>query len=144
MTARGIGLERHGGNPGSQKGLSSYAGHLRTPTARSVQQTPSETILSRVRLRAVNRADGHRAPARVEPAPIVLWVVQVGKAREVEVSSGQREAAIARNALLAGVKDAHPKQLAVIRVREGQELRHARFGSVRGDSGADQTDQQAH
>src|SRR5436190_21817477 len=28
------------GDPGSQKGLSSYASHPRTPTARSVQQTP--------------------------------------------------------------------------------------------------------
>src|SRR4051812_3803283 len=27
------------GDPGSQKGLSSYASHPRTPTARSVQQT---------------------------------------------------------------------------------------------------------
>src|SRR5215203_2914350 len=40
MPARGMGLERHGGDPGSQKGSSSYASHPRTPTARSVQQTP--------------------------------------------------------------------------------------------------------
>jgi hypothetical protein len=42
MTARGIGLERHSGDPGSQKGSSSYASHLRTPTTRSVQQTLDE------------------------------------------------------------------------------------------------------
>src|SRR3954470_12809768 len=39
MTARGIGLERHSGDPGSQKGASSYASHPQMPTARSVQQT---------------------------------------------------------------------------------------------------------
>src|SRR3954469_23416095 len=45
MTARGISLERHSGDPGLQKGSSSYASHLRTPTTRSVQQTPARQSL---------------------------------------------------------------------------------------------------
>jgi hypothetical protein len=33
---------------------------------------------------------------------------------------------ITSDALLAGVEDAHPRQLAVIRIRERQERRHGR------------------
>lgn len=96
-------------------------------------------VLSRVLLRAANRADGHRAPARVRPAPIVLWAVRVRKAGELEVSACQREAVITSNPLLAGVEDAHPEQRAVIRVRERQVVRHGRDRwSVRSDSRADQ------
>src|SRR6476661_7573417 len=94
--------------------------------ARRPRPNAPESILSRVRLRAANRADGRRAPARVKPASIVLWAVRVREARELEVSSGQREAVIARDPFLAGVEDAHPEQLAVVPIRERQVVRHAR------------------
>ena len=69
-------------------------------------------------------ADGLRAPAIMKPAPVVLRVVRVRKARERKWLAREREAGITRDALLARVEDAHPKQLAVVLIREGQELRH--------------------
>src|SRR5215218_7779885 len=64
----------------------------------------------------------------MKPAPVILRVVRVRKARERERLAREREAVITRDALLARVEDAHAKQLAVILVREGQELRHGTAG----------------
>ena len=64
----------------------------------------------------------------MQPAPVVVWVVGVREARELERSACERKAMITRDPHLAGVDDAHTKQLAVILVRERQELRHGTAG----------------
>ena len=72
-------------------------------------------------------------------------VIRVCKIQNPERAAREDEAVLARDPHFAGVEDAHPKQLAVIRVRERQVVRHGRDRrSVGGDSGADQGDQQAH
>ena len=58
----------------------------------------------------------------MQPAPIIVWMVRVGKARKLERAASHAEAVIARDPLLARVEDVHAKQLAVILIREGQEL----------------------
>jgi hypothetical protein len=60
----------------------------------------------------------------MQPAPVIVWMVRVRKARKLERSASNGEAVIARDAPLARVEDVHAKQLAVILIREGQELRH--------------------
>src|SRR4051812_13579584 len=64
VTAIGIGLERHGGDPGSQKGSSSYASHLQTPTTRSVQPTLTAVQALRSELASVGGAlhTDHNSP----------------------------------------------------------------------------------
>ena len=64
----------------------------------------------------------------MQPAPIIVRMVQVGKARELERAARPAEAVIARHPHLAGVEDAHAKQLAIVLVRERQELRHGHGG----------------
>ena len=81
----------------------------------------------------------------MQPVPVVLRVVRVRKARELERSACEHEAVITRDPLLARVDDAHTKQLTVILIRERQELRHGQGGClVRGDSGCDQVHKKAH
>ena len=66
-----------------------------------------------------------RAPALMQLAPVIVWMVRVRKARELERPASNGEAVIARDPHLARVEDAHAKQLAVILVREGQVVRHS-------------------
>ena len=81
----------------------------------------------------------------MKPAPIIVRMIRVGKARELERAARQAEAVIARDPHLAGVEEAHAKQLAIVLVRERQELRHGRGGySVSDDSGGDQAHEQGH
>src|SRR3954462_8793133 len=84
-----------------------------------------------------------RAPALMQPASIIVRMIRVGKARELERVAHETETVIARDPHRAGVEDAHAKQLAIVLVRERQELRHGRGGySVSDDSGGDQAHEQ--
>src|SRR4051795_9796068 len=67
-------------------------------------------------LLAANPANSLRALALMQPAPIIVRMVRVGKARELERAARQAEAVIARDPLLAGVEEAHAKQLAIVLV----------------------------
>ena len=52
----------------------------------------------------------------MQPAPVIVWMVRVRKAWKLEWPASNGEAVIARDPLLAGVEDAHAKQLAIVLV----------------------------
>ena len=62
----------------------------------------------------------------MQPAPVIVWLIWVRKARKLERPASNGEAVIVRNPHLARVDDVHAKQLAVIHIRERQEVRHGR------------------
>jgi hypothetical protein len=64
----------------------------------------------------------------MQPTPVVVRIVGISEARELERDIPNPMAMIAGDPHLAGVEDAHTKQLAVILVRKRQELRHGTAG----------------
>ena len=64
----------------------------------------------------------------MQPAPVIVWMVRVRKARKLERPASNGEAVIARDPHLARVDDTHAEQFAVVLVRERQELQRGAAG----------------
>jgi hypothetical protein len=58
----------------------------------------------------------------MEPQLVVLWVIGVGKAGELQLEPGEVSNVIASDSLFAGVDDPHHEQLAVIILGQDQQV----------------------
>ena len=78
----------------------------------------------------VHAAHGPRIPV-VDPAQIVLRVVRVREAGELQFPAGEPEPMVAGDPLFARVVDADAEQLAVVRFAEVELIGHGSFVASR-------------
>src|SRR4051812_49984203 len=75
------------------------------------------------RMALIRSAHGPRV-AVVDPAQIVLRVIRVSEARELQLPAGERPVMVARDPLLARPEQADAEQLAVVGVGQVEIVAH--------------------